>query len=215
MLERAGRDKVLIVLHQDHSTPGRIGAMLAERGFALDIRRPSLGEPLPATLADHAGVVVFGGPMSANDEDEFIRREIDWISVPLKDNKPFLGICLGLQLLFTTSFEDGEYQGLDLLPGEVVRFPDVPGLKVPHMGWNQLHFRKPAPLFRDVCDGSSVYFVHSYYAVPRNQEVIAADTDYPEPFASIIWHENILATQFHPEKSQRAGLTMLRNFAEL
>ena len=116
--------------------------------------------------------------------------------------KPFLGICLGLQLLFTTSFEDGEYQGLDLLPGEVVRFPDGAGLKVPHMGWNQLHFRKPAPLFRDVPDGTSVYFVHSYHAVPRNPEVIAAETDYPEPFTSIIWHENILATQFHPEKSQ-------------
>ena len=99
MLERDGRDKVLIVLHQDHSTPGRIGALLAQRGFALDIRRPSLGEPLPATLADHAGAIVFGGPMSANDELEWVRREIDWLAVPLSENKPLLGVCLGAQML--------------------------------------------------------------------------------------------------------------------
>jgi len=139
----------------------------------------------------------------------------DPILAHVRAGKPFLGICLGLQLLFTTSFEDGAHHGLDLLPGEVVRFPHLQGLKVPHMGWNQLRFRRPAPLFHEVPDGSTVYFVHSYYAVPRNAEVIAAETDYPEPFASIIWHENILATQFHPEKSQRVGLTMLRNFAQL
>jgi glutamine amidotransferase len=133
----------------------------------------------------------------------------------IKAGRPFLGICLGLQLLFTTSHEDGEYAGLNLFPGEVVRFPDVPGLKVPHMGWNQLRMRKPSPLFRDVPDGTSVYFVHSYYAAPRNPGLVATETDYPEPFASSIWHENVFATQFHPEKSQRAGLTMLRNFAEL
>ena len=133
----------------------------------------------------------------------------------VKSGRPFLGICLGLQLLFTKSYEDGEYEGLNLFPGEVVRFPDVEGLKVPHMGWNQLRVRRPAPLFRDVPDGSSVYFVHSYYAAPRNAGLVATETDYPEPFASAIWHENVFATQFHPEKSQRVGLTMLRNFAAL
>ena len=81
--------------------------------------------------------------------------------------KPFLGICLGLQLLFTTSYEDGEYAGLDVFPGEVVRFPDVPGLKVPHMGWNQLRMRRPAPLLEDLPPEPAVYFVHSYYVVPR------------------------------------------------
>ena len=99
MLERDGRDKVLIVLHQDHSTPGRVGALLAQRGFALDIRRPSLGEPLPATLAEHAGAIVFGGPMSANDELDWVRREIDWLAVPLGEDKPLLGVCLGAQML--------------------------------------------------------------------------------------------------------------------
>jgi len=133
----------------------------------------------------------------------------------IKSGRPFLGICLGLQLLFTKSYEDGEYAGLNLFPGDVVRFPDVAGLKVPHMGWNQLRIRRPAPLLKEVPDGSAVYFVHSYYATPKNASIVATETDYPEPFASAIWHENVFATQFHPEKSQRVGLTMLRNFAAL
>ena len=89
---------ILIVLHQEHSTPGRIGQALRQCGFPLDVRRPRFDEALPQTLDEHAGAVIFGGPMSANDADEFIRREIDWISVPLKEQKPFLGICLGAQM---------------------------------------------------------------------------------------------------------------------
>jgi glutamine amidotransferase len=145
-------------------------------------------------------------------------READFVpplTEHIRGGKPFLGICLGLQLLFTVSHEDGEHKGLDLFPGEVVRFADVPGLKVPHMGWNQLHIRQPAPVLRDVPDGSAVYFVHSYYVVPQDPKLIATETDYPTPFASAIGCENVFATQFHPEKSQRIGLTMLRNFAEL
>jgi glutamine amidotransferase len=137
---------------------------------------------------------------------------------PICDNiragKPFLGICLGLQLLFTKSYEDGEYAGLDLIPGEVVRFQTLPGLKVPHMGWNQLQIKRRAPALRDVPDGSSVYFVHSYYVVPKDANVIAAETDYPTPFTSAIWRDNIFATQFHPEKSQAVGLSMLKRFAD-
>jgi GMP synthase (glutamine-hydrolysing) len=90
---------ILIILHQEHSTPGRLGHALIGRGFTLDIRRPRFGEPLPATMAEHSGAVIFGGPQSANDEDEFIRRETDWLAVPLKEGKPFLGICLGAQML--------------------------------------------------------------------------------------------------------------------
>ena len=90
---------VLIVLHQEHSTPGRVGQMLEARGFRLDIRRPALGQKLPETLANHAGVVIFGGPMSANDQDDFVKYEIDWINVPLTENRPYLGICLGAQML--------------------------------------------------------------------------------------------------------------------
>ena len=91
--------KILIVLHQETSSPGKLGQMLAAKGFALDIRRPRFGDPLPATMAGHAGAVVFGGPMSANDPDDFVRREIDWLGVCLREGAPFLGICLGAQML--------------------------------------------------------------------------------------------------------------------
>ena len=91
--------RILIVLHSERSTPGRVGIMLQEKGYALDIRRPCLGETLPRTMEDHVGAAIFGGPMSANDADAFIREETDWIAVPLKENKPFLGVCLGAQML--------------------------------------------------------------------------------------------------------------------
>jgi len=129
--------------------------------------------------------------------------------------RPFLGICLGLQLLFEVGLEGGRHEGLGILPGEVVRF-DVPaGYKVPHMGWNQLVLRQPAPILAGLSESPYMYFVHSYYAVPRDPSVIAACADYPEPFAAVVWRENLFATQFHPEKSQREGLQILRNFAEL
>jgi glutamine amidotransferase len=133
----------------------------------------------------------------------------------IRGGRPFLGICLGLQMLFTRSFEDGEHQGLDLLAGDVVRFPNVPGLKVPHMGWNQLRVRRHAPHLADLPEGAAVYFVHSYCVVPRDPDLVATETDYPTPFASSIWRDNIFATQFHPEKSQRVGLQILHKFAGL
>jgi glutamine amidotransferase len=136
------------------------------------------------------------------------------IRAHLQSGKPFFGICLGLQLLFTRSHENGCYQGLDYYPGEVVRFGDHPGLKVPHMGWNQLRIRKPAPPLANLSEQASVYFVHSYYVVPRDPNLTAAETDYPSPFTSAIWQDNVFATQFHPEKSQRVGLEMLRRFSE-
>jgi GMP synthase (glutamine-hydrolysing) len=92
-------NSILIILHQEHSTPGRVGRALKERGFHLDLRRPRFGDPLPETMAEHAGAIIFGGPMSANDEEPFVRQEIDWVRVPLKEEKPFLGICLGAQIL--------------------------------------------------------------------------------------------------------------------
>ncbi|WP_187968780.1 glutamine amidotransferase [Aquibium microcysteis] len=98
-MPKAAKPKILVVLHQELSSPGRVGHLLLEGGFELDIRRPPLGDPLPETLARHAGAVVFGGPMSANDTDEFVRRETDWLSVPLKEDRPLLGICLGAQML--------------------------------------------------------------------------------------------------------------------
>ena len=151
--------------------------------------------------------------------DAIARLNESGLAEPIKRHvragKPFLGICLGLQLLFTRSHEDGVYEGLDLFPGEVVRFPHVPGLKVPHMGWNQLRVRRRAPCLADLPEDASVYFVHSYYVKPADAAIVATETDYPEPFASSVWHENVFATQFHPEKSQKVGLQILKNFASI
>ena len=132
----------------------------------------------------------------------------------IQAGRPFLGICLGMQMLFTRDHEDGLHAGLDLFAGDVVRFPNVPGLKVPHMGWNTLAFPRPnCPLFANLPPEPAVYFVHSYYPAPLDRNVVAATADYPQPFAAAIWRDNVFATQFHPEKSQRVGLQMLRNFA--
>ena len=129
--------------------------------------------------------------------------------------KPFLGICLGMQMLFTKSLEDGTHDGLDLFHGDVVRFPTRPGFKVPHMGWNELNFKKvECPLFAGLPERAHVYFVHGYYAVPCDASLLAATADYPEPFCAAIWKDNVVATQFHPEKSQAVGLKMIENFAK-
>lgn len=135
------------------------------------------------------------------------------------DGRPFLGICVGMQLLFTDSVEFGLYEGLNLIPGHVLRFPDRmtvadEHLPVPQMGWNQLHFRRRPPAFEGIEEGSNVYFVHSYYVRPDDENVIATTTDYGFEFCSSIWKDNIVATQFHPEKSQDVGLQILKNFAE-
>jgi glutamine amidotransferase len=129
--------------------------------------------------------------------------------------KPFLGICLGLQMLCDVGYEDGEHQGLGVIPGKVVRFDvdSTMGLKVPHMGWNQLIMRNPSPLFEDLPSGCGVYFVHGYHLVPEERSVIATETDYGRPFVSSIRRDNLMATQFHPEKSQKVGLKILANFA--
>lgn len=137
------------------------------------------------------------------------------IRTHIQKGTPFLGICLGLQMLFTRSHEDGIYPGLDVFPGEVIRFTERPGLKIPHMGWNTLRFRKPCPLFEGLSDGDAVYFVHSYFAAPEENDLTIAEADYPLPFTAAIWQDNVFATQFHPEKSQGVGLRMLKNFAKM
>jgi len=135
-------------------------------------------------------------------------------------NKPFLGICLGLQSLLDTSDEDGGITGLGILPGKVVRFKDKVRdehgdiCKVPHMGWNRVHRHDGHPLWNGIEDGAWFYFVHSYYASPSNRQDVAATTQYTVEFTSAAARDNIFATQFHPEKSQKAGLALLRNFLE-
>jgi len=143
------------------------------------------------------------------------RKLAEAILAHIKKGKLFLGICLGLQMLFDVGYEDGEHRGLGVIAGKCVRFDvdSTMSLKVPHMGWNQLILRNPSPLFTDLAPGSGVYFVHGYHVVPDDSSVIAAETDYGRPFVSSIRRENIMATQFHPEKSQKAGLRILANFA--
>jgi len=127
--------------------------------------------------------------------------------------KPYLGICLGLQILFSESEEFGLHKGLDVVKGRVVRFNPDPEHKVPHMGWNTVEIEKEVPMLKGIRSGDFFYFVHSYYVVPEKKEWTATSTRYGTSFASSIWKENIFATQFHPEKSQDKGLRILETFA--
>lgn len=131
----------------------------------------------------------------------------------VEQKRPFLGICLGLQLLFTESEEFGPQEGLNLFPGKVVGFRPENGLKVPHMGWNRIRKRKESPFLEGIADGAFVYFVHSYYIAPEDPSLAATTTDYGSSFASSIATAHLFACQFHPEKSQEIGLRILANFA--
>ncbi|HVJ85485.1 MAG TPA: imidazole glycerol phosphate synthase subunit HisH [Caulifigura sp.] len=157
------------------------------------------------------GVGAFRDAIAELKRHDFVGKIRDHLAA----DKPFLGICLGLQLLFDVSYEDGEFEGLGILAGEVVRFPSQPGLKIPHMGWNTLEIQRPNPLLEDAGPHPSVYFVHSYYVKPRDPAVIATTTGHGVEFTSMVSRGNLFATQFHPEKSQKQGLNLLRNFATL
>jgi glutamine amidotransferase len=142
-------------------------------------------------------------------------REQDLVQ-PIRDavfsGTPYLGICLGMQFLFDRSDEMGDHEGLGILPGYVTRIPDNLGLKVPHMGWNNLQIHKPSPLLNDLKPDSYAYFVHSYYCVPAESSDIVATVDYGIPVTTVIQRDNIYGIQCHPEKSQRVGLQILTNF---
>jgi len=145
---------------------------------------------------------------------------VEPIRAVIAQGRPFLGICVGMQLLFTDSTEFGLYNGLGVISGHVLRFPEGmregdEALKVPQMGWNQLSFKRRPPAFEGIADNANVYFVHSYYVKPDNADVIATTTDYGMEFCSSVWKDNIVATQFHPEKSQDVGLAILKNFAAM
>jgi glutamine amidotransferase len=170
----------------------------------------------PAVLAKASKVVLPGVGAFEDAISELRRRElIEPIRAAIASGKPFLGICLGLQLLFDVGYEGGRHEGLGILRGEVVRFDLPHEFKVPHMGWNALRFRRRAPILDGLPDGAHCYFVHSYYVVPSDDTVVAAETEYAAPFCSMVWRDNLFATQFHPEKSQSDGLRILKNFAEL
>jgi glutamine amidotransferase len=173
----------------------------------------------PKVIADAKGIVLpgvgaFKDCMANLDKlslIEVIRSEV-------RKGKPFLGICLGLQLLFTESEEFGACKGLDLFPGRVVRFnfeslsKDKQLLKIPHMGWNTARTDRRPPVFDGIPDNSYFYFVHSFYVVPADRSIVATSTEYGIDFCSMIWKDNVFATQFHPEKSQETGLKILKGF---
>jgi len=133
----------------------------------------------------------------------------------IKEGKPYLGICLGLQILFSESEEFGTHRGLDLIKGKVVKFRPDPELKVPHMGWNTVEIKKQSPILQGIESGDFFYFVHSYYVLPEETQWASTVTPYGSPFVSSLWKENLFGTQFHPEKSQQKGLRILENFAKL
>lgn len=157
------------------------------------------------------GVGAFGDAMRELES----RGLVEAIHAFLKTERPFFGICLGAQLLLDRGFEGGEHTGLGVIPGEVVRF-DLPSeFKVPHMGWNSVDSKSnDSDMLRDIAPGSHFYFVHSFYCVPTRQEDVWLESDYGGRFCAAIHRNNIYATQFHPEKSQRDGLQLLKNFAD-
>lgn len=140
---------------------------------------------------------------------------VDVIRQTAASGKPFLGICLGLQLLFESSEESPGVEGLGLLPGRILRIPDCPGLKIPHMGWNSLSLRPGTRLFAGIEDGAYVYFVHSYYLKAADEAIVAASAEYSTHIHAAVERGNLFACQFHPEKSSRTGLAILKNFLSL
>ena len=193
-------------------------------------------------IIENADKIVLPGVGAFKDAKDGLqeRNLIEPIKNHIKQNKLFLGICLGLHLLFTRSYEDGVHEGLNIVPGEVVRFnadrlnmdkaggqKEVTGslgelpvvnsqkLKIPHMGWNTIREKKDVSVLKGLPADPYMYFVHSYFVVPDRAEVIATETEYGLPFVSMISIDNIFAMQFHPEKSQQYGLAILKNFGEL
>lgn len=172
----------------------------------------------PAELRDAAAIVLpgvgaFDDCINALRKQELLEASRDFI----KTGKPFLGICVGYQALFERSEEFNSCAaGLGVFGGSVVRFAQKPGLKIPQIAWNQIEItRTDCPLYRGVENGSYVYFVHSFYPKPTDKSIVATTTDYGDTFASSVWKDNVFATQFHPEKSQKVGLQLLKNFVEL
>jgi glutamine amidotransferase len=157
------------------------------------------------------GVGSFGDAMKKLHQYQLV----DVIKEVVTKNTPFLGICLGMQLLFERSDESGEEKGLSLLKGEILRIPDCPGLKIPHMGWNSLSITEGAKLYQGIAEQSYVYFVHSYYLKAAERSDVAATTHYSTLIDASVERDNIFGCQFHPEKSGEIGLKILKNFAEL
>ncbi|MCI8483438.1 MAG: imidazole glycerol phosphate synthase subunit HisH [Lachnospiraceae bacterium] len=157
------------------------------------------------------GVGAFGEAM-----DQLKKFELDKVIHEVVDRQtPFLGICLGLQLLFAGSEENSGVEGLHVLDGKILKIPDQPGLKIPHIGWNSLHLKNQGRLFQGISEGAFVYFVHSFYLQAEEERIVKASADYSVNIHASVEQKNVFACQFHPEKSSRVGMQILRNFAKL
>ena len=170
----------------------------------------------PEVIRSASHVVLPGVGAFADAMDNLQRYElVDVVREAAFSGKPFLGICLGLQLLFDSSEESPGVKGLSILPGKILRIPDAEGLKIPHMGWNGIKTVNTNPLTKGIGDGSCFYFVHSYMGMCRKPSQLYAVTEYGEPVTAIVGEGNVYGTQFHPEKSGEAGLHLLKNFVSL
>jgi len=185
-----------------------------EKGFqkvGVDVtvtNKPAVVEAADAVVLP--GVGAFKDCMNELTDLKLVDAVVDAI----KSGKPYLGICLGLQVLFSESEEFGKCRGLDIFKGKVIRFENG-DLKIPQMGWNQLNIKQNNPLFKGIPDKSYFYFVHSYYVAPDDDNIIATTTDYGVEFTSSVSRDNVYAVQFHPEKSQTLGLQLLKNFGDI
>ncbi|OMH40493.1 imidazole glycerol phosphate synthase subunit HisH [Desulfurobacterium indicum] len=164
-----------------------------------------------------AEAIILPGVGAFRDAVKNLKERGLWetVTIEVKKGKPFLGICLGLHLLFEKGYEFGEEDGLGIIKGKVVRFDLPHDYKIPHMGWNQVSIKKNSSFLERIKEGEFFYFVHSYYVKPEDKSVILTTTDYGIEFVSSIEKDNVIATQFHPEKSQKAGLKLLSNFLKL
>lgn len=186
----------------------------ALRYLDADVRlvtRPN--ELKDAASAVLPGVGAFDDCLNALRRQELLEASREF----MRSGRPFLGICVGYQALFEKSDEFNSCApGLGVFRGSVVRFPKQPGLKIPQIGWNQVEVVRPeCPIFRGIASGTYFYFVHSFFPQPADDSIVTARTEYGQSFASAVWRDNVFATQFHPEKSQSAGLQLLKNFVEL
>lgn len=192
---------------------GNVGSVVN----ALDhIGVPHIVTDDPATILAAEGVIFPGVGATADSMSNLRARGlVEAIRAVAASGRPLFGICVGQQVLFGTSHEGDPHECLGIFAGDVRRFPDNDDLIVPHMGWNGVHLRRPHPLFAGIPDGTEFYFVHSYYVVPEDDAIILGETDYGQLFPAAVERGNVMATQFHPEKSGHWGLQIYRNFARL
>ena len=200
--------KRIAIINYGAGNLGSVVNALVKLGY-----RPTVTDAVPELLK--ADAVFLPGVGAAGDTMRNL--ESSGMAAAVKKlvglGRPLFAICIGLQVLLSVTEEGGEYKCLDIIPGRVKKLPD--GLKIPHMGWNQVRQLKSHPIFTNIEDNTNFYFVHSYYAQPQDSQVVAGVTGYGVEFCSMVIRDNLFATQFHPEKSGEAGLTMYSNFLEI